>query len=426
MSGLRCIACGSDSDYGARFCERCGAQLLQRCSHCGHRLTRTALFCSQCGASVDPVNQNVSVESVRTDPERRQLTVMFCDLVGSTALSARLDPEDMRIIISSYRKAATKAVQDYDGFVARYMGDGILAYFGYPKAHEHDAEHAVQAGLAITEVAPTLENAFGETLHVRVGIATGIVVVGDIIGSGESRERDVVGDTPNLAARLQGIAKPDSVVIAEATRRLIGDLFQLNDLGTQELKGIASKTRAFEVVRARSVESRFKAMRGALTPLVGRDEEIKLLLHLWGKAKDGEGQVALLSGEAGIGKTRLVEVLKQRAPVQPSACSRISMLTRAPQYGALPGRRVSPAAHAISRVQFAGGETRAPGGVVDRLRILRARSRFADGKSAVAAGRREVPEPSGQPRPAEAAHPRVAGCVALRDAVFFLSTNPQR
>jgi class 3 adenylate cyclase/tetratricopeptide (TPR) repeat protein len=321
MSGLRCTACGSDADYGARFCERCGAQLLQQCSHCGHRLTRTALFCSQCGTSVDPVSQNVSVESVRTDLERRQLTLMFCDLVGSTALSARLDPEDMRFIISSYRKAAAKAVQDYDGFVARYMGDGILAYFGYPKAHEHDAEHAVQAGLAITELAPTLENAFGETLHVRVGIATGIVVVGDIIGSGESRDQDVVGDTPNLAARLQGIAKPDSVVIAEATRRLIGDLFQLNDLGTQELKGIASETRAFEVVRARSVESRFQAMRGALTPLIGRDEEIKLLLHLWGKAKDGEGQVVLLSGEAGIGKTRLVEVLKQRAGVQPSACS---------------------------------------------------------------------------------------------------------
>jgi Adenylate and Guanylate cyclase catalytic domain/Double zinc ribbon len=171
MSGLRCTACGGDADYGARFCERCGAQLLQRCSHCGHRLTRTALFCSQCGTSVEPVSQNVSVESVRTDPERRQLTVMFCDLVGSTALSVRLDPEDMRIIISSYHKAAAKAVQDYDGFVAKYMRDGVLAYFGYPKAHEHDAEHAVRAGLAITEVAPTPENAFGETLHVRVGIA---------------------------------------------------------------------------------------------------------------------------------------------------------------------------------------------------------------------------------------------------------------
>ena len=184
MSGLRCTACGSDADYGARFCVRCGTQLLQRCSHCGHQLTRTALFCSQCGASVDPVSPNASVESVRADPERRQLTVMFCDLVGSTALSARLDPEDMGIIISSYHKAAAKAVQDYEGFVANYLGDGILAYFGYPQAHEHDAEHAVQAGLAITEVVPKLENSFGETLHVRVGIATGIVVVGDIVGFG--------------------------------------------------------------------------------------------------------------------------------------------------------------------------------------------------------------------------------------------------
>ena len=255
--------------------------------------------------------------SIDSTVERRQLTVMFCDLVGSTALSARLDPEDMRIIISCYHKAAAKAVQDYDGFVAKYMGDGILAYFGYPKAHEHDAEHAVQAELAITEVAPTLENAFGETLHVRVGIATGIVVVGDIIGSGESSERGVVGDTPNLAARLQGIAKPDSVVIAEATRRLIGDLFQLSDLGTQELKGIASEPRAFEVVRARSAESRFEAMGGALTPLVGRDEETELLLYLWGKAKDGEGQVVLLSGEAGIGKSRLAADLMDRIAEEP-------------------------------------------------------------------------------------------------------------
>ena len=409
MSGLRCTACGSDADYGARFCERCGTQLLQRCSHCGHQLTRTALFCSQCGASVDPVSPNASVESVRADPERRQLTVMFCDLVGSTALSARLDPEDMGIIISSYHKAAAKAVQDYEGFVANYLGDGILTYFGYPKAHEHDAEHAVQAGLAITEVAPKLENSFGETLHVRVGIATGIVVVGDIVGSGESGERGVVGDTPNLAARLQGIAKPDSVVIAEATRRLIGDLFQLNDLGAQQLKGIARETRAFEVVRARSVESRFEAMRGALTPLVGRDEEIKLLLHLWGKAKDGGGQVVLLSGEAGIGKTRLVEVLKQHTRVQPSACCEFRCSPEHRSTALYPVVEFLRRLMRFHEFRFAGGETRAPGGVVGPLPILRARSRFADGKSAVAAGRREVSEPHGQPRAAEAAHPRVAG-----------------
>jgi class 3 adenylate cyclase/tetratricopeptide (TPR) repeat protein len=321
MSGFLCTACGSNAEHGARFCERCGAQLHQRCSQCGHGLTRTALFCSHCGASVEVIRQDASVEAVRADPERRQLTVMFCDLVGSTALSARLDPEDMRTIISSYRKAAAKAVQDHDGFVARFMGDGILVYFGYPQAHEHDAENAVRAGLAVTEVAPTLENAFGESLHVRVGIATGIVVVGDITEAGESRERDVVGDTPNLAARLQSIAKPDSVVIAASTRRLIGNLFELNDLGLQDLKGVSRETRAFQVVRAQSVESRFKAMRGALTPLVGRDKELDLLSHLWEKAQEGQGQLVLLSGEAGIGKTRLVEVLKQRARVGASACT---------------------------------------------------------------------------------------------------------
>jgi class 3 adenylate cyclase/predicted ATPase len=250
--------------------------------------------------------------------ERRQLTVMFCDLVSSTALSARLDPEDMRAIIGSYHKAVAKAVQEHDGFVAKYMGDGVLAYFGYPRAHEDDAERAVQAGLAIVEAAPGLENAVRETLHVRVGIATGIVVVGDLIGSGEASERGVVGDTPNLAARLQGIAKPDQVVIAEATRRLVGDLFELQDLGAQELKGVSGATRAFGVLRSRSVESRFDAMHGgALTSLVGRGEVIELLLRRWGRAKASEGQVVLLSGEPGIGKSRLTAALMERLTAEP-------------------------------------------------------------------------------------------------------------
>jgi class 3 adenylate cyclase/predicted ATPase len=250
--------------------------------------------------------------------ERRQLTVMFCDLVGSTALSARLDPEDMRSVISAYHKAAASAIQSQGGFVAKYMGDGVLAYFGYPQAHEDDAERAVQAGLAITNAAPRLENPSGEPLHVRVGVATGIVVVGDLIGSGEASERGVVGDTPNLAARLQGIAKPDSLVIAEATRRLVGDLFELNDLGAQELKGIGGGTRAFEVLRPRSVESRFEALHGSgLIALIGREEETELLLRRWSKAKTGEGQVVLLSGEAGIGKSRLTAVLLERFAGEP-------------------------------------------------------------------------------------------------------------
>ncbi len=189
--------------------------------------------------------------------ERRQLTVMFCDLVGSTAMSLRLDPEDMRGIIGAYHKCCATLIVSNGGFVAKYMGDGVLAYFGYPQAHEHEAERAVRAGLAIVEAAPKLETAAGAPLHVRVGIATGIGVVGDLLGSGEAQETGVVGDTPNLAARLQSIAEPDNVVIAEGTRKLLGNLFELRDLGPQNLKGMAGPTRAFAALRASSQESRF-------------------------------------------------------------------------------------------------------------------------------------------------------------------------
>jgi len=204
----------------------------------------------------------------RDAAERRQLTVVFCDLVGSTAMSARLDPEDMRGIIGAYHKCCASLITSNGGFVAKYMGDGVLAYFGYPQAHEHDAERAVRAGLAIVEAAPKLETSAGAPLHVRVGIATGIVVVGDLLGSGEAQERGVVGDTPNLAARLQGIAEPDSVVIAESTRKLLGNLFELKDLGPRDLKGVAGPTRAYAALRASSQESRFEALHaGRLTAL---------------------------------------------------------------------------------------------------------------------------------------------------------------
>ncbi len=250
--------------------------------------------------------------------ERRQLTVMFCDLVGSTALAARLDPEDMRGIIGIYHKCCASLIERNGGFVAKYMGDGVLAYFGYPQAHEHDAERAVRAGLAIVEAAPKLETSAGAPLHVRVGIATGIVVVGDLLGSGESQERGVVGDTPNLAARLQGIAATDSVVIAEGTRKLLGDLFELKDLGPQDLKGVAGPNRAWAALRPSAQESRFEALHAAgLTALVGREEEIELLLRLWAKAKAAEGQVVLLSGEAGIGKSRLTAAFQERLTGEP-------------------------------------------------------------------------------------------------------------
>jgi class 3 adenylate cyclase/predicted ATPase len=248
--------------------------------------------------------------------ERRQVTVMFSDLVDSTALSARLDPEDLREIISAYHKCVAETVRRFDGFVAKYMGDGVLVYFGYPQAHEDDAERAVRAGLELIKAIGGLKS--GAQLQTRVGVATGLVVVGDLVGSGEAQERGIVGETPNLAARLQGIAEPNSVVIAESTRRLLGDLFELEDLGAKDIKGIGGPVRAFAALRPSAVESRFDALHaGGLTELVGREEELELLLRRWSKAKYGEGQVVLLSGEAGIGKSRLTAALLERLATEP-------------------------------------------------------------------------------------------------------------
>ena len=245
--------------------------------------------------------------------ERRQLTVMFVDLVGSTALSARLDPEDMREIVGAYHRSCAEQITKAGGFVAKYMGDGVLAYFGYPQAHEHDAERAVVAGLALVEAVPKLSTIAGSPLQVRIGIATGLVVVGDLIGMGAAQEQAVVGDTPNLAARLQALAEPNMVVIADSTRRLLGNLFELKDLGPRDLKGIAGPVRAWAAVRTSSAEGRFEALHTAgLTALVGREEELELLLRRWSRARTGEGQVVLLSGEAGIGKSRLTAALLER------------------------------------------------------------------------------------------------------------------
>ena len=248
--------------------------------------------------------------------ERRQVTVMFSDLVGSTALAARMDPEDLREIISAYQKCVAVTVGRFGGFVAKYMGDGVLVYFGYPQAREDDAERAVRAGLELVTAVGALKAA--SPLQSRVGIATGLVVVGDLIGSGEAQERGIVGETPNLAARLQALADPDTVVIAESTRKLLGGLFDLQNLGTREVKGIAEPVRAYEALRPSAVESRFEALHGAaLTALVGREEELELLLRRWSKAKTGEGQVVLLSGEPGIGKSRLAEAIQERLGTQP-------------------------------------------------------------------------------------------------------------
>ena len=285
----------------------------------GHRLKmlRAIRDLSNVSAAVTAPSALVDIEPTRRDDaERRQLTVMFTDLVGSTALSTTLDLEDLRSVIGAYHKCVAETVARFDGFVARYMGDGVLIYFGYPHAHEDDAERAVRAGLATIEAIGKL--GIQEPLRVRIGVATGLVVVGDLVGAGEAQERGVVGETPNLASRLQGIAEPNTVVIAEGTRRLLGNLFELQDLRPKDLKGIAAPTRAWVALRASSVESRFEALHATgLTALVGREEELELLLRRWARAKTGEGQVVLIAGEAGIGKSRLTAALLERLAGEP-------------------------------------------------------------------------------------------------------------
>jgi class 3 adenylate cyclase len=248
--------------------------------------------------------------------ERRQVTVMFCDLVGSTALSARLDPEDLREVIAAYHKCAGEIVRRFGGFVSQYLGDGVLVFFGYPRAHEDDAERAVRAGLELIAAVAGLNTR--ASLQTRVGIATGLVVVGDLVDAGGSQERGIIGETPNLAARLQGIAEPNMIVIAEGTRKLLGNLFELQDLGAKGFKGMTGSVRVWAALRASYVESRFEALHASgLTALVGRDEEVELLMRRWKQAKMGEGRAALISGEPGIGKSRLTAALSEHIGTEP-------------------------------------------------------------------------------------------------------------
>src|SRR4051794_32351971 len=257
----------------------------------------------------------VSPVNTTAEAERRQLTVMFCDLVGSTPLSTRFDPEDLREIVGAYHRCVTGTVVRFGGFVAKYMGDGVLIYFGYPEAHEDDAERAARAGLAVIDAVGRL--ATQEPLNVRIGIATGLVVVGDLIGAGAAQERGVVGETPNLAARLQALARPGTLVVAEGTRRQIGTLFEIEDLGPQSLAGFAGPQRAWRVIDESGISSRFEALRSGTIPLVGREEELDLLSRRWKQAKLGEWRVVLVSGEPGIGKSRLTEALSQRIASEP-------------------------------------------------------------------------------------------------------------
>ncbi len=263
-------------------------------------------------------NSELEVDRPTVGAERRQLTILFCDLVGSTELSTRLDPEDLADVMRAFQDSCKSIIERWDGYIAKYLGDGVLVFFGYPQAHEDDAERAVHSGLALAETIGQQVTSDGTRLAVRVGIATGHVVVGELIGEGAAQEETVVGVTPNLAARLQAFAKPGAVVIPPATHGLLRGLFELDDLGKHQLKGFAAPIQVWQVLGESSSEGRFEAQHGQqLTPLVGRDHELDLLVDRWERAKEGEGQVVLLAGEPGIGKSRIVHALRERLRDQP-------------------------------------------------------------------------------------------------------------
>ena len=333
---MRCARCGSTNPEGAKFCIECAASLGRRCPGCGFENLPQAKFCAECGTSLvaqpkaDERRQEVEGRAdTRSEGERRQLTVMFCDVVGSTALSERLDPEEWRAIVRNYQAACAAVIRRFEGHVAQYLGDGLLVYFGYPQAHEDDAQRAVRAGLEIIRVlqsssaSPALaagrsgrgpERALegrAPEIQVRIGIHTGLVVVGEI-GDGGKRELLALGETPNLAARLQALAEPNTVVISAATHRLITGLFDYRDLGLHSLKGLSAPVQVYQVGGESGVRSRLEAGSAVgLTPLVGREEEVAFLRRRWEQVTAGQGQVVLLGGEPGIGKSRLVRVLTE-------------------------------------------------------------------------------------------------------------------
>lgn len=312
---MECPGCHAANREGQRFCAQCGEALPGSCPACGAHNQPGDNFCGSCGRALKGGTPRATGRTPQPAPERRQLTAMFCDLVGSTSLSQQMDPEDLRPIILDFQDQARRTIARYDGFVARYMGDGVLAYFGFPQAHEDDTVRALHAALDIAAARA------GTGPAVRVGIATGLAVVGDWIGEGGSEEAAAVGECVNLAARLQSLADPGGVVLSERTRQLAEGRFAFADLGAHTLRGFAHPVRAWQALRPTAAESRFDAVRPhGLTPFVGRAHEMERLLARWHQAVEGQGQVVTMVGEAGIGKSRIVETLAARldgeAPVQ--------------------------------------------------------------------------------------------------------------
>jgi class 3 adenylate cyclase/tetratricopeptide (TPR) repeat protein len=308
---MRCSKCGTEGISGKRFCAECGSPLSNRCSKCNSDNAPDAKFCADCGNPLDkPVSPSISTTPFVVLPEvageRRHLTILFCDLVGSVTLAAQVDPEEWRATVASYQRAASEAITRFGGEVMRYVGDGIMAFFGYPIAHDNDAERAVRAGLAILDAIARLNEQPAHTkLAVRIGIDSGRVVV----GAGTGNAVDAFGDAANIAARVQAAAEPGSVMISEATQRLVAGLFIVEDRGAHPLKGVPQPVRLYRVIRPSGARGRFEAASaaGGLTSFVGREDELRSLMSRWERVLEGEGQVVTIIGEAGIGKSRLVQ-----------------------------------------------------------------------------------------------------------------------
>src|ERR1700681_4707848 len=316
---MRCTSCGSENPDSKRFCGDCGSPLASRCARCGVENPAGKKFCGDCGADLShPPLARRSAEHAAApvvgehgeppevpEGERRHLTVLFCDLVGSTDIASHLDPEEWRGIVAGYHHAAAQAIERFGGHVAQYLGDGVMAYFGYPEAHDNDAERAARSGLAILDAISKLnEHPTHPKLSARIGIDSGAVVV----GAGAGKDTDVFGDTPNIAARVQAAAAPGTVLVTADTLRLVSGLFVVEDRGAQALKGIERPIQLYRVIQPSGVRGRLEAIAAArgLTPFVGREDELRLLLSRWERARDGKGQVVMVVGEPGIGKSRLL------------------------------------------------------------------------------------------------------------------------
>ena len=333
---MRCSKCGSDNRTGNKFCGDCGVPLVTICPQCGADNPPDKRFCGNCGAALTaPAAAAITVPPrIQASGERRHLTVLFCDLVGSTEIAAQLDPEEWRETVAAYHRAASEAVTGYGGHVAQYLGDGVMAFFGYPEAHDNDADRAARAALAILDGISKLNeqsdslplkgggpgSGSPQKLAARVGIDSGAVVV----GAGVGKEAEVFGEAPNIAARVQAVAESGTVLITDAVHRLVSGLFVVESRGAPALKGIERPLKLYKVIRPSGVRGRLEAaaMIRGLTQFVGRKDELRSLMTRWERSREGEGQVSLIIGEAGIGKSRLLQRFHELIPGAPQALAR--------------------------------------------------------------------------------------------------------